>query len=172
MISSFSGKTWFHRVAAATLAFAVSFSSSGIAFAVEDAPTIANAGLFTSRSALPQVENSTGAFTYRVPLDIPPGRNGLTPDVALEYNSQNLTDGIVSYGWSLSVPFIERTNKTGTEDLYGDEASFRSSIDGELQDSTSTTTETAIATTTPSLLDSLPLSLVQIVNNTSLPSTT
>ena len=65
---------------------------------VFDPPTISNPNLFTSRSSLPDVEQSTGAFQHRVPLDIAPGRNGLTPNLALQYNSQQLEDGIVGYG--------------------------------------------------------------------------
>jgi hypothetical protein len=41
---------------------------------VFDPPTISNPNLFTSRSSLPDVDQSTGAFTHRLPLDIPPGR--------------------------------------------------------------------------------------------------
>jgi hypothetical protein len=104
-----------------------------LAFAEEvfDPPTISNPNLFTSRSSLPDVDQSTGAFVHRVPLDIPPGRNGLTPDLALQYNSQQLDDGIVGYGWSLSLPYIERFNRTGIDRLYTDNY-FTSSLGGEL----------------------------------------
>src|SRR5262249_21672269 len=94
-------------------------------------PTVQNASLFTE-SDLPKIDGASGAFTQRIPLDIPAGRNGLQPDVALEYNSQNTKDGIVGYDWSLSIPYIERINKTGTQDLYGSSPYFSSSIDGEL----------------------------------------
>src|SRR3990167_5302323 len=82
-------------------------------------PTIPNASVFTKGGESSKVEGTSGAFTYRIPFDIPPGRNGFQPDVALEYNSQNTSDGIVGYGWSLSVPYIQRLNKTGSENLYG-----------------------------------------------------
>src|SRR3989338_8948228 len=95
------------------------------------APTIDNPNLFTYESSAPKVDQSTGALTERIDLEIPPGRNGLTPDIALLYNSQELVDGIVGYGWSLSIPYIERFNKTGSENLYTSD-SFRSSLDGEL----------------------------------------
>jgi Salmonella virulence plasmid 65kDa B protein len=58
-------------------------------------------------------------------IDIPPGRNNLQPDLSLDYNSQNTDqDSIVGYGWTLSIPFIERLNKTGSENLYGPNAYF------------------------------------------------
>ena len=69
--------------------------------ATEVPPTIDIQTLFTFPSALPKVEQNSGALTERIALEIPPGRNGSTPDLALEYNSQQLTDNIVGYGWSL-----------------------------------------------------------------------
>jgi hypothetical protein len=85
------------------------------------------------QSVAPQVNQQTGALTEKISLDIPPGRNGLQPDVSLEYNSQQTNqDSEVGYGWSFSVPYIERLNKTGSENLYGSTPYFTSSVDGEL----------------------------------------
>ena len=50
-------------------------------------PTVPNASVFSAQTEDPKIDGSTGAFTQRVPLDIPPGRNGLQPDVSLDYNS-------------------------------------------------------------------------------------
>ena len=124
--------TKFGRAVAGLLLVVGFVAQSSLAFAeVFDPPTISNPNLFTSRSSVPDVDQSTGAFTQRFPLDIPPGRNGLTPDLALVYNSQQLDDGIVGYGWSLSIPYIERFNRTGIERLYTD-SYFSSSLGGEL----------------------------------------
>jgi hypothetical protein len=60
-------------------------------------PTVPNMDVFTAATGAPKVDGPTGAFTQRIPLDIPPGRNGLQPDIALQYNSQNTEDGIVGY---------------------------------------------------------------------------
>jgi hypothetical protein len=70
--------------------------------------------VFGSQTGGQKVDGSTGAFTQQIPLDIPPGRNGLQPDVTLDYNSQRTKDSIVGYGWNLSIPYIERLNKTGS----------------------------------------------------------
>jgi YD repeat-containing protein len=57
----------------------------------------------------------------------------MQPDISLVYNSRNTDqDSIVGYGWSLSIPYIERLNKTGSQDMYGPNAYFSSSLDGEL----------------------------------------
>ena len=114
-------------------------------------PTIPNPNVFTE-SDLPKIDGATGAFTQRITLDIPPGRSGLQPDVTLDYNSQRTQDSIVGYGWQLSIPFIQRLNKTGSQNLYSGEY-FSSSIDGELF-SLATSTP---ATTSPTILDSLPV---------------
>jgi hypothetical protein len=60
--------------------------------------------------------------------------------VTLDYNSQRTKDSIVGYGWNLSIPYIERLNKTGSQDMYGIAPHFTSSIDGELVASSSAAT--------------------------------
>jgi RHS repeat-associated protein len=42
-----------------------------------------------------------GAFSYQLPIVVPPGRNNLAPNVALSYSSQSGI-GVAGYGWSLS----------------------------------------------------------------------
>lgn len=42
-----------------------------------------------------------GAFTYSVPLQVPAGRAGMAPDLALTYSS-SLGDGSLGIGWSLA----------------------------------------------------------------------
>jgi hypothetical protein len=62
----------------------------------------------------------------------------------------------VGYGWSLSIPFIQRINKIGSQDLYGSTPYFSSSIDGELASDVTTSPN---STTTPSVLDPLDLTI-------------
>jgi len=54
----------------------------------------------------------TGAMEYNVPIKLPPGRNGLTPNLNLNYNSGN-TAGDVGLGWSLEVGAIQRNPAVG-----------------------------------------------------------
>ncbi|MEK7063779.1 MAG: SpvB/TcaC N-terminal domain-containing protein, partial [Patescibacteria group bacterium] len=98
----------------------------------DGAPTIFNPDVFTDTSSQLRVDGSTGAFTQRVSIAIPPGRSSLQPDLALDYNSQRAEDSIVGYGWSLSIPYIQRFAPTGSQDLYSGNARFISSMDGEL----------------------------------------
>ena len=56
--------------------------------------------------------SQSGAKTYEVPIQVPPGMNGLTPSISLTYNSQSGTF-IMGEGWSLSgVPMISRSGKS------------------------------------------------------------
>src|SRR5262249_46248575 len=76
---------------------------SSLSLGADGAPTIPDPTIFTADSFSPKVNRQSGAFTQRIQLDIPPGRNGVQPDLALVYNSQNTAnDSIVGYGWSLS----------------------------------------------------------------------
>lgn len=103
------------------------------------APTAPEPNILSGQSTQPKVDGFTGTHMQRIALDIPPGRNGLQPDLALEYNSQNTDDNIVGYGWRISVPFIQRLNKTGSQDLHNI-PTFTSLIDGELATTTASTT--------------------------------
>ena len=44
---------------------------------------------------------ATGAYHYTIPIDVPAGRAGMQPDLALEY-SGGTSDGLLGVGWSLS----------------------------------------------------------------------
>src|SRR5262249_48195598 len=49
-----------------------------------------------------------GSVSYTVPIDVPPGRAGLAPSLALSYSSSAPLRGGVAAGWSLTLPHIER----------------------------------------------------------------
>jgi Salmonella virulence plasmid 65kDa B protein len=66
-----------------------------------------------------KIDQNTGALETTYPISIPPGRNGLQPDVDLVYSSQNSQQGsILGEGWSTSIPYISRLNKSGVDNLY------------------------------------------------------
>lgn len=78
------------------------------------------------------IDQVTGAFIYKYTIAVPPGRNNMTPDVELTYNSADSTrDSVIGSGWEVKIPYIERINRTGSNALYTDNY-FVSSLDGEL----------------------------------------
>ncbi|MEK7113728.1 MAG: SpvB/TcaC N-terminal domain-containing protein, partial [Patescibacteria group bacterium] len=87
----------------------------------------------------PEVDETTGALRYSYPIEIPQGRSGMTPNLSLNYNSENKDNqSAFGYGWDLSIPHISRINKHGTNELH-DRYDFVSSIDGELEKVNDTT---------------------------------
>lgn len=61
---------------------------------------------------------SGGAATYHLPIAVPPGRNGMTPSVALTYSSRS-GNGIAGVGWGLSATSsIHRCSATPAQDGY------------------------------------------------------
>ncbi len=82
------------------------------------------------------VNGLAGSFSYSVPIKIPPGRNGLQPELSFSYNNQNTQKlNTVGYGWGISIPYIERENKRGIDSLYSSN-DFYSSLSGELATTT------------------------------------
>ncbi len=86
---------------------------------------------------VPAVAEFTGAATYQHPIDLPPGRAGLQPALALSYHSGGLNGavrtvsaGSVAAGWSLTDIRIMRlkTEQSASGFAYADD--FRLIIDG------------------------------------------
>ena len=90
-------------------------------------------------------ERFNGSASYSIPIAVPAGRNGQTPDLKLIYNSQSAGQDVspFGYGWNVSIPYIQRLNKEGVDHLYSGDYFF-SSLDGELA-STSVTTYRPVA---------------------------
>jgi RHS repeat-associated protein len=77
----------------------------------------------------------TGGATYSIPIAVPPGINGIVPQIALSYNSQG-GNGLAGYGWNVSgISVITRTPSTRFHDNYIDPVDFdaldRFSFDGQ-----------------------------------------
>lgn len=58
----------------------------------------------------------TGTFTYAFPIEVPPGRMGLQPSLALSYSSDGAIYGGVAAGWNLGVPTIALDTRDGILD--------------------------------------------------------
>ena len=77
----------------------------------------------------------SGAFTYNIPIAVPPGTAGIEPKLSLAYNSQG-GNGLLGMGWSLSgLSVIHRCPKTVVQDgVHGSvnyDANDRYCLDGQ-----------------------------------------
>ena len=77
----------------------------------------------------------SGAATYSIPIAVPPGINGVVPQVSLVYNSQG-GNGLAGYGWNISgVSAITRIPRTQFHDgVVGGvnlDANDRFALDGQ-----------------------------------------
>jgi hypothetical protein len=77
----------------------------------------------------------TGGATYQVPIAVPPGINGVAPQIALAYNSQG-ANGMAGYGWNISgISAITRIPSTKFHDGIIDGVDFdnydRFALDGQ-----------------------------------------
>lgn len=77
----------------------------------------------------------TGGATYSIPIAVPPGINGIVPQIALNYNSQG-GNGLAGYGWNISgVSVITRIPSTKFHDNTIDAVDFdnldRFAFDGQ-----------------------------------------
>jgi RHS repeat-associated protein len=61
--------------------------------------------------------SDTGEATYSIPLDVPPGTNGMTPVLGLAYGHRN-SGGLLGAGWTITgLSRITRCPKTYAQDL-------------------------------------------------------
>ena len=79
-----------------------------MAFIEEDKPDAPRAGTFAATDPLA----NNGAATHVIPIQVPPGRQGVSPKIALVYNSGK-KNGIVGVGWDLDLGSIQRSTKRG-----------------------------------------------------------
>ncbi len=68
----------------------------------------------------------TGAASTSIPIEVPPGRKGMAPHLALKYNSYQ-KNGWIGVGWSLDMGSIQQSTKWGVVyDMNG----YVATIDG------------------------------------------
>jgi hypothetical protein len=87
--------------------------------------TEANAGESSSSStAAPSPDLFTGGLSSIIPLEIPSGRHGLQPILALIYRNGN-PNGWLGMGWCLNLGVIHRNGREGL-DYSGDKFVYES----------------------------------------------
>src|SRR6185369_3740526 len=60
----------------------------------------------------PPAPNSSGTAVVRFPIEVPPGRRGIQPDVALTYSNEG-GNSWLGLGWDLKAPSIEVDTRFG-----------------------------------------------------------
>lgn len=84
------------------------------------------------------VDESSGAFLYSLPIKTPAGRAGLSPSINLSYDSRrNNQTSYIGLGWDIEMPTVQRMNKNGIDVMY-DETNFTATGYGELSRTTNT----------------------------------
>ncbi|MBS2019518.1 MAG: VCBS repeat-containing protein [Deltaproteobacteria bacterium] len=84
--------------------------------------------------------SARGTFSHSIPIQVPPGRVGLTPSLALTYDSGSVAESAVGVGWSFGTASIGRSTRLGFPKVagpdnartYDDSAAIFTSPSGEL----------------------------------------
>ncbi|MBP9749671.1 MAG: VCBS repeat-containing protein, partial [Candidatus Pacebacteria bacterium] len=75
--------------------------------------------------------DAMGSLSYEYPLAVPPGRNGLQPNLPLTYNNTTHDQHIFGEGWGINIPTIQRINRKGSNTIFSEDY-YTSSFDDEL----------------------------------------
>jgi hypothetical protein len=127
------GVTVINRVPSTTPAATTTPSNKAAAALVAGTPTGGSTEVGITEG---QLEVSlTGAATYNIPIAVPPGVNGLVPQISLAYNSQS-GNGMAGYGWNIAgISAITRIPRTKFHDgVVGNvnlDANDRYALDGQ-----------------------------------------
>jgi len=63
--------------------------------------------------------SAKGSFTHSIDIQVPPGRLGMTPALALTYDSASVAESAVGVGWSFGTPSISRSTRQGFPKVVG-----------------------------------------------------
>ncbi|MBI5415287.1 MAG: fibronectin type III domain-containing protein, partial [Candidatus Omnitrophica bacterium] len=85
---------------------------------------------FTALAA--EADPHTGSANFAVPVEVPPGRGGIQPNIQLQYNSSS-PDDILGVGWSLESGAVQRSSKGGVP-RYDDTDTFLLIQNGGVQE--------------------------------------
>ncbi|MGD9160440.1 MAG: FG-GAP-like repeat-containing protein [Desulfobacteraceae bacterium] len=72
----------------------------------------ASGGVYSNTEAV--TVSQVGSASYSYPIAVPPGRNGLQPNIALKYSSYN-GNGWIGVGWDLNLVSIKRSTRDGLD---------------------------------------------------------
>jgi len=84
---------------------------------------VSTTGAAVGSAETPLPDLFTGTFSHTIPIELPRGRQDMTPKLDLVYRSSG-GNSIVGYGWELTIPSIARTTKHGvptydnTDDVF------------------------------------------------------
>lgn len=90
------------------------------------------AGAFTGLASAPEANLFTGVAQTSIPIEVPPGRLGLAPVLALSYSS-NAEASPYGTGWTLPLPRIHRSTRRGVP-RYDDGDTFVLETPGAMSD--------------------------------------
>jgi RHS repeat-associated protein len=106
-----------------------SSNKSGVSSQVISLPS--GGGAISGTGGNFMTNRQTGTGTQTIAVNLPDGRNGLSPDLSLRYSTGN-SHGVAGMGWSLGVASIGRSTKDGVP-VYDDrEDDFRMADGTEL----------------------------------------
>jgi RHS repeat-associated protein len=100
-------KFWLTVILSLSLAAWLSPAALAAAYEIEDVSAAPNENLNVTETL-----SFEGAAGYQVPIVVPPGRNGLQPNLALIYGSSQ-RNGIIGVGWRLELGAIQRATRLG-----------------------------------------------------------
>ena len=80
---------------------------------------------------VPAETSSTGAASYSIPIEVPKGRGGIAPNLALAYNSYQ-GNGWIGVGWLLDMGAIQRSPKSPGGVQYSSSDRFVATANGSV----------------------------------------